>query len=466
MTIRGRARLVAGLGAVALALTFAPSIGAQEPAAPGEESFLNLEHIYNFSIPGSDPYVGTDLAFWTATVPLRDYSTGELVDEQGVPLPDGEPPVLASRDFAVMGNTGAVGGGYIFDITDPEAIELVNAASCRQARNDPSIVHVDGRVLLILADEDGGQSVCNRIPRFGDPTGDGIAVFDVTDPYLPEPMYSVQVDGGAHTATAHPTEPFVWISTGDLPGAFLGDGSDGEGHNHIPIVDFTDPEAPAITSVEVRLGGPHNVEFSPDGARAYVANENHYEIWDSTDPGSPTLISDTTVNVGTYAHGLWGTPDKQLMITNNESLALGGFFASGSGVCPGEGLGFYDTSDESNPTPVGYFVPPLVGKVPTGDPRACTSHFGNVAPNGHVMSVAWYIGGARVLDFSDPSAPTEVAHAVMADAESWSAKTYKGPYVYVGDIVRGFDVFKWTGDGPAPWETPPPEAAPSAGGQR
>lgn len=45
----------------------------------------------------------------------------------------------------------------------------------------------------------------------------------------------------------------------------------------------------------------------------------------------------------------------------------------------------------------------------------------------------------------------EVGKAVMDNTEVWSAKFYKGPYVYASDTRRGFDVFKWTGAGPAPW---------------
>lgn len=430
-------------------LLVAPTARAQIPSLPGEPSMFNLEHVFNFD-PGGSPYAGTDLAFWTATVPLRDYETGQFVDEQGHPVAE---PLLVERDFSVMGNTGANAGGYVFDITDPADTQLVTNVECAQVRNDPSVVKTtdaagNERVLLILGDEEGDSPTCLRgLRRIGDPHGSGISVFDVTDPFAWEPLYSVEAEGGAHTATAHPTKPFVSMSTGDFPGALAGD----IGFNHIPIVDFTDPDEPELTAVQVRLGGPHNVEFSPDGTRAYVANENHYEIWDTTDPGNPTLISDTTVNNGTYAHGAWGTPQNDIMVTNNESLALGGFFVGGTGICPGEGLTFYDVAGENaaNPIPLGYFDPPLVGRT---DERACTSHFGNIAPNGSVMTVGWYIGGARVVDFSNPSAPVEVAHAVMADAESWTAKTYKGPYVYVGDIVRGFDVFRWTGDGAAPWQ--------------
>jgi hypothetical protein len=39
----------------------------------------------------------------------------------------------------------------------------------------------------------------------------------------------------------------------------------------------------------------------------------------------------------------------------------------------------------------------------------------------------------------------------MWNSNAWAAKFYRGPYVYVGDINRGFDVFRWSGDGDAPW---------------
>lgn len=433
-------------------LAWTPDARGQEPPqAPGEPSFLNMEHVFNFdpSPEGGDVYSGTDLAFWTATVPLRDANGEKLLDAEGN-------EILGQRDFAVVG--GQPWGAHIFDITDPESATLVTQVDCNQTRNDPAVKMVvdtagNERWLLALADDDFGGPPCIRSPIFGPRNNAGLSVFDVTDPYEWSALYTVQFPGGAHNFTFHPTEPFGWASNGDLPGALP---PPALGQDLIPIIDFTDPDAPRVSQVEFALGSPHDLEFSPDGERAYVAAENHYQIWDSTDPANPTMVagpeSGTTVNPGTYAHGAFVNPEKTIMVTNNESLALGGFFVAGSGVCPGEGLGFYDiASDESHPIPLGYFVPPVIGRT---DERACTSHFGNVAPNGHVMSVAWYIAGARVVDFSNPSVPVEVAHAVMEDAEAWSAKTYKGPYLYVGDIVRGFDIFKWTGEGPAPWETP------------
>jgi hypothetical protein len=42
---------------------------------------------------------------------------------------------------------------------------------------------------------------------------------------------------------------------------------------------------------------------------------------------------------------------------------------------------------------------------------------------------------------------------VLPKTEVWSAKFHKGPYVYAGDLGRGFDVYKYTG--PAKLGVPP-----------
>ncbi|MPY79894.1 MAG: hypothetical protein GEV04_15815 [Actinophytocola sp.] len=455
-------RVTAALAAGVLLTLFtaaAPGM-AHEQDAPRDgaaaELLENFEHIYNFGTGESADAEGTDLDFWTAEVPLRDYATGDFVDEEGNPLPtedaDGNPieaePILAERDFAVAGSWSV--GARIFDITDPDEPRFVSEVECEQVRNDPAVkqfTDADGNSLwlLALAKDDFGGPICLRQPRIGDNHNAGITVYDVTDPYEWSAMYSVQFEGGAHNFTFHPTQPFGWAATGDLPGA-LGPPL---GFNWVPIIDFRDPNAPTISRIDVPAGGPHDLEFSADGTRAYVAAENHYEIYDTTDPANPTLIGGTP-NIGSYAHGVFPTPDKSMMITNNESLVLGGFFVEGSGVCPGEGLAFYDIEGAAESAPVlhGYYAPQQVEPL-TGP---CTSHFGKVADNNHVITIGWYTLGSRVVDFANRTLPQEVGAAVLEGSNAWSAKFYQGPYLYVGDINRGFDVFKWTGEGPAPWE--------------
>jgi len=278
-----------------------------------------------------------------------------------------------------------------------------------------------------------------KVPVIGSGSG-GIGVFDITDPYRWSPMYRLLTGhGGVHNFIFHPTRPYGYASNGALPGLL----------NDIPIVDFTDLDNPVVlTGRAPTEGGVHDIEFSPGGNRAYAASENNYRIYDTRDPANPVLLS-RTPNVGSYAHGVFPSPDLELMVTNNESLVLGGFLVEGTGVCPGEGLASYDITNEEAPIgPLGYYVPNVVG--PTDD-RPCTSHFGRFAPGTKVLSMGWYIAGTRIVDWSDPSHPRELAAAVLDRANTWAAKFHKGPYVYAGDMDRGFDVFRWSGEGPAPW---------------
>ncbi|HEX2031940.1 MAG TPA: PA domain-containing protein [Actinomycetota bacterium] len=610
---RRRSRRVIAIGvfsAVILLLAATPQVGAQIPTAPGTPELHNLEHVFNFNPEAHDPdrsaSIGSDLEFFTHTVPLRDYETGQFIDEGGNPVAE---PVMASRDFAVVGSHGR--GGYIFDITDPENAQFVARPTCRQPRNDVGIkkftdpvtgetrvvlaltqqtgtpcpaegegvgvqvnspgslagfhqanqwigtadvadqtaqlvfvghgctpasylaADVEGKIALVsqagdvvaagvrecptstffqkmqsaeragaiglvqvrnddvfaartaitsgipgleLKNSDGapileaarnGQTInvtlTERIfpepPVIGEGSG-GIGVFDITDPYAWEPMYRLKTGrGGVHNFAFHPTQDYGYASNGALPGVI----------NQIPIVDFTDLDNPVVLEGPSTEGGVHDVEFSPDGERAYAASENNYRIYDTTDGADPVLLS-RTPNVGSYAHGVFPTSDRSLMVTNNESLVIGGFLVGGTGVCPGEGLASYDITNEGQPIgPLGYYTPDVVG--PAGN-RPCTSHFGRFAPGTRVMSIGWYIAGTRVVDWSNPSNPVEVAAAVMPDesipgdeegeppfvaqTNTWSSKFYKGPYVYAGDIGRGFDIFRWSGEGRAPWL--PPEA--------
>lgn len=423
---------------------------------PGAQDLYNFEHVYNFNFnavtgPVSDDNQGTDLEFFTTPVEVAE-------------------GVFEDRDFAVVGAHGD--GAFIFDITDPENTQLASRVECRQPRSDPGVAQwVDGngtlRTIISLSNH---GAPCKEAGKAYGRGGGGAALFDVTDPYVPVGFAGLRM-AGVHNFAFHPHELVGYSWTGALTNAI----------DVIPIVDlraFADGEAeePSFKDVPVFFG-PHDGEFNASGDRMYVAQENNYAIYDTTDPFDPQLVSVTgaagdtrapggTPNVGTYAHGVWPSHDGEVMITNNESLAIGGFFASGSGVCPGEGLGFYDISGDHEAAPigpVGYFEPPVIGRT---DKRACTSHFGRPSQHTRVMSVGWYIAGARLVDFTDPTMPREIGAAVMANDEAnplnwgsevWAAKFYEEAtnpeYLYTGDMRRGFDVFRWTGnpDCPAPW---------------
>ncbi len=303
----------------------------------------------------------------------------------------------------------------------------------------------------------------HTIPTFGNPAGTGgIGVFDITDPYRPGEMYRIMTtEDGVHNFAFHPTAPFGYVSPGELPG----------GIQDMPIFDFTNLDAPTVVeglAAPQTPGGIHDVELSITGDFIYAASENNYHIYDNSDPGNPTQVGligalpqnpPTVPTSGSYAHGLFPDTDQEIMIGQVESIVAGGFLAPGT--CPGEGLATYDISGLYVPGaskalpagPISVYNPPVVGDPA---PRFCTSHFGRFVPQTRIFTLGWYIAGVRVVDFSDPFNPVEIATAVMADGDgtsnTWAAKVHEGPYIYAGDMERGFDVFKWNGPGDAPWD--------------
>ncbi len=463
MTHRGRTlrpfvTLIAILALAAGTLGFAPDPGrlaaadaaslGGAPAAPevGEDDLFNFAHVANFPMPVEDgngqsglDQQGTDMEFFTSDVPVRDAAGAVVLDPEGA-------PVIATRDFAVVG--GYNRGAYIYDITDPEATFQAAFIPCAQPRNDVGVqkrINADGSVQILMGLSREGGPVCDQagesFPIGAPAQSGGIAMFDISDPVAWEPAGRVQVPvGAAHNIIFHPSKPAAYVWNGELVGTAYAVST-------IQIVDLTDLADIKVTVGPQTFSSPHDGELSPDGDTMYVASGTNYEIFDNTDPFNPVRISDFVPNPGTYGHGYFPSPDGTIAITNNESLALGGFFAGGTGICPGEGLAFYDTSDpQAVIGPLSVYVPPVYGRT---DARACTSHFGRVAANGKVMVVGWYILGGRVVDFSDPTLPLEIGAAAFgADrGEAWTAKTYgEAPYMYVGDQGRGFDVFRWTGD--------------------
>ena len=454
------ALLVVGL------LGAAPDTGfdRQQAANVGDTDLFNFEHVGNITLANVNATQasravdnhGTDVELFTTPVTVDDGNGGTTTED---------------RDCAGVGDHSD--GIGIIDITDPENAVVADYISCANPRSDVGVfqwTEDDGTLRTFVGSSRESGALCTGAgPETtyesddGNPLtseAGGFSMFEVTDPYDAQPFARVRIGaGGAHNFMFHPTAPVAYAWNGEIGAAEV---------TSIQIVDMSPYFVDGGAVTEIRsfigpdtIGSPHDGELSPDGSIMYVASEIDYLIYDNTDPLDPQLTTAFAPNEGTYAHGYFPSPDGNIAVTNNESLALGGFFASRTGVCPGEGLAFYDTSISGAAVgPLSYYVPPVQGQTP--DHRACTSHFGRVAPNNTVMSVAWYVLGGRVVDFTDPTLPVEIGAATIsledsesgaygttasrtAGTEAWSAKFYKGPYMYVGDQGRGFDIFKWTG---------------------
>jgi hypothetical protein len=394
------------------------ALAPAQATPPAQEQFVNTEHVFNFPVQEA-----TDIEFFTSTVPLRNYTTGALIlDGNGQPIP-------SVRDFAVMGVQGGLpaAGAYVFDITNPEQPQFVRQIPCAQEQNDVQLKRFGDRWILALA-----ADITMTCVRLNSPRGTGVSFFDVTDPYAFSAVSNIAYIDGSHNFTFHPTKPYAMISSGDLPG----------GRDFLPVVDLTNLSAPRIATTLPSVGGPHDIAFSTDGDRAYVASENNVRIYDTTDPANPVPAS-VTVAPTSYVHDATPSPDGTRLVVTGESLVLGGFFTPG-GLCPGEGLTVYDISNPAGaPVLVSEFIASVEGPVAAGS--ACTAHVGKWTTNGRYYVMGWYSGGVRVVDLSDPVNPVEAGIAMLPTQYVWAAKSYKGPYIYASDSVRGFDVFRWTG---------------------
>lgn len=81
--------------------------------------------------------------------------------------------------------------------------------------------------------------------------------------------------------------------------------------------------------------------------------------------------------------------------------------------------------------------------IPAGTPApVCSVHV--FSSNNGLVFFGSYNAGLQVVDYRDPTKPRQIASAIEPGTTAWGALYHDG-YVYVGDMSRGLDVFKWNG---------------------
>lgn len=79
--------------------------------------------------------------------------------------------------------------------------------------------------------------------------------------------------------------------------------------------------------------------------------------------------------------------------------------------------------------------------IPAGTPApVCSAHV--FSSTGDLVFVGAYNAGLQVLSYADPAEPRRVGYFIAPGATSWGALAYGG-YVYVGDMTRGLDTFRF-----------------------
>jgi hypothetical protein len=224
-----------------------------------------------------------------------------------------------------------------------------------------------------------------------------------------------------------------------------------------------------IPFVPLSLGSEsHDITFNAHGTRAYSAALSQSLVLDTTDPANPKAVSqilDPTINVAHQADPVTLTradgTDREVLVVTDERAG-----AAASAECPGGGLHLYDITGELEKAPekIGtWFIPAATVQ----DGATCTSHVLRIYPDQEMLTIAWYAQGVRVLDMSgladfegsatsvgigDGVGLREVGSYVLEDSDTWSFKTNRiaadgSFYGYGNDLVRGFDVYRFSGAG-------------------
>lgn len=370
--------------------------------------------------------LGTFVEFFSPTV--ADPATGEDV----------------TIDIAVQGVNDM--GALLWDVTNPAAPELLSILNCGYHQADVGAYQLDdGRWIVALgADDVGDHENCLSSPvspyfQAGQPaagSGDEVmAFFDVTDPRQPVALSSVATQetatGGSHTIEMQPNAPIAYIVTALDP--------------RLEIVDFSVPEKPTIVGTLDTPGNPHAFRISDDGTRGYSAGSfmQTLSVHDTSDPYNPIPIGVSAAPRNLYTHEALPAHDKSFVLVLDEGAYDPGY---NSGYCPGTGFWLYDLTVENSPVPLSYTVADADHQTAQG--QGCASHYGNISYDNTLFTMAYYGAGVRVFDLSDTLDPVEVGHMMFSDSDVWTAKSYKdGEYVFVSDLNRGFEVYRWTGEG-------------------
>ena len=443
-----RIRLLVALGALALLL-----VPAAAPAGAAED-----RHSPNMSL--------------TKTIP---YGANEAYDADENIGTDVEFAKIGGKRYALAGSYR--NGLRIVDITRPTRAKEVAVYDCAVEQGDVQVFRqkdLPGRVFATFTNDYFGDidSTCYReAAALGfdveDPSGRrgggklGIFVVDITKPTRPRTVSFIHTPQGSHNNSVHPSGNFVYNSNSDLITSF---------RPAIEIFDISNPSRPRSAGELPYTGLPglgtesHDITFSNDGTRAYSAALSHGVIIDTTNPAQPSVVSefdDEAINVwhqaDPYTHRNEDGTEREFLIVEDEFAG-----AAGGSVCPSGGVHIYDITgdNEQAPLKVGYWN--ISDADASADPlETCTAHVFDIHEDEQIMTIAFYMGGVRVVDLSGlgdinlsqgDQAPLggmrEIGHYVTANANTWSAKT---PYIerdgdfflYGNDMNRGLDVYRF-----------------------
>jgi hypothetical protein len=328
-------------------------------------------------------------------------------------------------------------GLWVIDVRNPKKPRPVGHLPCTGSGYD---VGLWKNVAIMSSDSASGNSSteksCNKKGTEGT---EGIRLVDISNRARPEEIKFVETQCGSHTNVVVPRGRKAYVYVQSYPASTSG--ACPSAHGIISVVDITKPARAKVVSTPSVAPAVGCHDGSIDGNRAYMACLTEAQIWSIKNPRQPKILSHIRDVPDAIWHSSDTSNDGKVAIFGFESFGPGNLSCNGTGQGVGGGLWFYDVRDPAAPKQLGRFIPPRQIQ------GLCTAHNFTVIPgiDRDALVTSWYAAGTMVVDFSDPTAPTEFGHYLHTDGTStWDAKWYRGN-AYVGDTARGLDIFRIKG---------------------
>ncbi|MBD0329605.1 MAG: hypothetical protein ICV64_05830 [Thermoleophilia bacterium] len=372
--------------------------------------------------------------------------------------------VAVEADRLYLGSYG--NGMRIYDVSSPAAPRFLGRYTPGlRADAPPDAAVFDGRHIAVL---NGTRRTHSALPP--DARTDRTEFLDVTDPANPKLLWTFgpdQVDGESHNGDIVDARRLYLPSGGvglqglriyDLnpllgapPGAprniFRGDPA--KLWEASPYRNGRPVGAPFTHTHDIEVYVDHPVEGLGLRDVALLAEGGNYLgagdtgsvfVIDITDPTTPVVLLRWLHDKGPDHHPIRYhheaqllAGDRSVMLVTDEDMHNG--CGSAGGV-----TAVRLSPDLTQATELSEWF------IPFGTPAAvCSVHV--FSSDGPLVFLGSYNAGLQVLDYSDPANPRQVGHFIAEGATSWGALYHRG-YVYVGDMSRGLDVFRYVGPRP------------------
>jgi len=358
----------------------------------------------------------------------------------------------------------------IIDVSDPAAPGILSRIKVKPHTHSHK-ARVCGDTMIVNREQHANSIpgyIFNTLFRKGR-TEIGLAVFDVSDPTAPRETGFLKAGGISLSNAPAGVHRFEFDCERNL--AYISATADGYRGNIVLIVDLSDPQNPREISRwwlkgQWIAGGEEPTWRRNDyhvhhpnrlGDRLYVPMWfGGFAIVDISDLTRPKTISylnphhqspiHTTLPVG---HKIAG---KDWLVVFDEDV---------SDECeePQASMWLVDITDERNPSIQSYFRVPEGGKYSRCDGKK-EKRFGAHQPHEYVgddnlVYAAWFAGGLRVIDISDPYHPTEVGKYVPEPVAGFEFPQSNDVFlddrglIYLIDRNNGLDILRFSPAAPA-----------------